>query len=129
MATCKDCIHHDICDAKGNLILTTNDICELEYRTDVSEWWCKHFKLTADVVPRAEVDEYLARDSAEHKEQMRLLDEIKAQIPIAFANVSRETAREIFEEIEETFIDSSALHSLGIFIAALSLALDIISTM
>lgn len=55
MATCKDCIHHDICDAKGNLILTINDICELEYRTDVSKWWCKQFEPTADVAPKSEV--------------------------------------------------------------------------
>ncbi len=55
MATCKDCIHHDLCDAKGHLILTINDICELEYRSDVSEWWCKHFKPTADVAPKSEV--------------------------------------------------------------------------
>lgn len=55
MATCKDCIHHDLCEAKSNLLLTINDICELEYRTDVSEWWCKHFKPTADVAPKSEV--------------------------------------------------------------------------
>ena len=61
MATCKDCIHHDLCDAKGHLILTINNICELEYRSDVSEWWCKNYKPTADVAPKSEViDEILS---------------------------------------------------------------------
>ena len=55
MARCKDCIHHDVCETHEKLELTINDICELEYRTDV-DTYCKHFKPTADVVPRSEVE-------------------------------------------------------------------------
>lgn len=54
MADCRDCIHHDVCDAHKKLLLKVGEFCELEYIQKVDKWWCKHFAPTADVAPRAE---------------------------------------------------------------------------
>lgn len=48
MATCKDCLHWDICKEHDRLMLTVNTFFELKYQNAV-EQFCKHFKSTADV--------------------------------------------------------------------------------
>lgn len=48
MAICKECIHHNIC----------NDLVFGGGTENSNAIGCKHFRSTADVVPRAEVDLY-----------------------------------------------------------------------
>ena len=48
MATCKECLHYDICKEHDKLILTVNTFFELKYQNAV-EQFCKHFKSMVDI--------------------------------------------------------------------------------
>lgn len=62
MATCKECLHHGVCEDRDNLMLTVNNIFELMYQHGV-EHSCVHFKSTADVVPKSEVERWIFENS------------------------------------------------------------------
>ena len=118
MTDCRDCVHHDVCDAHGKLILTIGEFCELEY-TPYSKWWCKHFTATADVAPRAEVDKlkytlvgvmhsvdkWLDGDELKQDEVNRAITMREKTLRIV-ENARAEVAREIFEGIEREITDA-----------------------
>lgn len=60
---------------------------------------------TADVVPKSEVDKTIAEWAYLHADVLNKLENAKAEV-----------AREIFEEIEKTFIDSAALPDCARFV-------------
>ena len=91
MKTCKDCLHVDVCEK----------LRPLEYCLDKG---CSHFKPTADVVPKSEV-EALEREIARLKKSTlpsycQAVSEEEA-IKIGKQYGRAEVAREIFEEIEK----------------------------
>ena len=94
MAQCKECIHGEVCDI---FVHTRTLICN-----DNADKMCKLFKPTADVVPKSEV---------EWLEEM-VVDKCNR----CLKRWSEVVAKEIFEEIEKTFIDSAALPDCARFV-------------
>ena len=79
MATCKDCIHYDIC-----IFHLNGDEANK----------CRHFVNTADVVPKSEVEKWKEINEQLHKEMSeRMIAECKIERKLV--------AMEIFAEIEE----------------------------
>ena len=90
MARCKDCIHGEVCDIFAHIRTL---ICN-----DNADKMCKMFKLTADVVPKSEVDSW--KEVAETN--MLVILNMQDELTNAKANV----ATEIFEKIEEALFNN-----------------------
>lgn len=87
MARCEDCIHAKVCDNLISHGLPWND------GKYPAEKWCDLFKPTADVAPRAEVEQAVAKYIVEIAETEGKKLHKKAK---------QEVARQIFAEIEES---------------------------
>ena len=90
MARCKDCLHIDVCEK----------LRPLEYCLDKG---CSHFKPTADVVPKSEVEQL------NHKYELAVAER-EANVKgftEELAKAKSKIAREIFEEIDYLMLDGA----------------------
>lgn len=88
MASCKDCIHYNIC-----CLWSTADLEESE----AYKYCFGNFKAAADVVPKSEVDKL----RTDFGKSVRRCEEIAIS---AIQKAKTEVAREIFEEADKIFM-------------------------